>query len=365
MDRGHIRPITSLRGIAAVYVLLHHLLVYYLKDVGLGLSEYTFLIHNGYLWVDFFFILSGFLLALLYHEGIADKSLPVSHFLIRRISRIYPLHLAILVLFFLMQLALFLKGNGDAFSDQFRLVDFLRSLLLVHAVQSDPFFTPWNGPSWSISAEWCAYLLFPWLVVLVFKLRSRLAVGLFWVVGFVALTGVASVTPRQLDLTGYLGLLRCFIEFSMGIMLYSTVYRSGYAGRWLARSGVQLLLFAGLLLSLHFEGMDVLSVMLMVLVISSVSERETRVTRFLSHPWLFYLGTISYSIYMVHWLIFALVDKSARLFLGIEVREFVTWGGNVSVGLLCLLLVFLASVICFHVIEEPFRKRIPRMLGIA
>ena len=365
MDRRHIKPLTSLRGIAAIFVFVHHLLVYYLSDVGLGLSAYTQLIHNGYLWVDFFFILSGFLLTLLYHEGVVDNSLSKRDFLIRRISRIYPLHLFVLALFLVLQLALFLKGNMEAFSGKYSLFDFFRSLFLMHAVQWHPFFTPWNGPSWSISAEWWAYLLFPWLVILVFRFRGRLASPLFWLTCAVALLGVSSVTTRQLDLTGYLGLMRCFIEFSMGIMLYSTVYRSGLAGKWLAHSGVQLTLFAGVLLSLHYEGLDVLSVFLMLLVVASVCDRETRVTRVLSHPWLIYLGTISYSIYMVHWFIFSLLDKSARLALGIEVRHFQTWEGNLSVGLICTLLVFITSVISFHLVEEPMRKRIPRLLGAA
>lgn len=365
MDTGHIKPLTSLRGIAALYVLFHHLLVYYFKDVGQGLSEYTLLIHNGYLWVDFFFILSGFLLALLYHAGIADKSLPVSHFLVRRFARIYPLHLVVLLAFFVLQLAFYLKGDADAFSNRFSLSELLRSVLLVHAVQLDPQFTPWNGPSWSISAEWCAYLLFPWLVILVFNLRGRLAAGLFWLFSFAALGLIDAATPHQLDLTGYLGLMRCFLEFSMGIMLCSTVYRSEQMGKWLARTGFQVLLFLGLFLSLHFDGVDVISVMLMVLVIVSVSYRETPVTRFLSHPWLFYLGSISYSVYMIHWFVFTFVDQAAQFLLGMDVRVFETPAGYVTVGLVCLLLVLVSSVVSFHLIEEPLRKRIPRLLGMS
>ena len=365
MDRGHIAPLTSLRGIAALYVLFHHLLGFYLKNTGDAIAAHTALVANGYLWVDYFFILSGFLLALLYHEGLQNKTLPLRDFIVRRFARIYPLHLLILFMFLLLQLALYVKGNQDAFSGNYSPVDFLRSLFLVHAIQRDPFFTPWNGPSWSISAEWCAYLLFPWLVLALFRLRGPLMLGVFWLTGFAVLTALASGTPRQLDLTGYLGLIRCITEFSMGIVLCATVHGSRFASRRLAHSSVQIALFAGILLTLHFEGLDVLAVMLMVLTVASVSDRETGFTRALSHPWLFYLGTISYSLYMVHWLVFSVIDKAARLALGIEVRLFETLWQNVGVGLVCTLAVLLVSIASFHWVEEPMRKRIPRLLGLS
>lgn len=362
MDRGHIAPLTSLRGIAALYVLLHHLLGFFLKNTGDAIAEHTSLIANGYLWVDYFFILSGFLLALLYHEGLKNRTLTLRDYIVRRFARIYPLHVVILFLFLLVQLALLAKGNDDAFSGNYRMVDFVRSLLLMHAVQQDPFFTPWNGPSWSISAEWCAYLLFPWLVLMLFRLREPLLLLVFWVGGFAILAGLASVTPRHLDLSGYLGLIRCVTEFSMGIVLCATLHGSRFVTHWLANSVTQLLLFSGILIALHFEGLDVIAVMFMVLTVASVSDRETAVTRVLSHPWLFYLGTISYSLYMVHWLVFSVVDKAGRIALGIEVRHYESFLGNASVGLICTALVLLVSVASFHWVEEPMRKWLPKVL---
>ena len=363
MDTGHIRPLTSLRGIAAIYVFFHHLIVFFLRPVGEEVGAYTALLANGYLWVDFFFILSGFLLALLYGALIREKALSKKDFLIRRFARIYPLHLVVLLLFVMVQLAVYLKGTTDAFSGQFSLTDLWRSLFLVHAIQLHPTYTPWNGPSWSISAEWCAYILFPLFVWLVYRLREGIRQIVFWVCGFTVLAVVENATSRQLDLTGYLGLIRCFVEFSMGIMLYATAYHSPLMLKWLATSKSQLLLMLALLVSLHFERADLTSVALMVLIVASVSRQETAVTRALSHPWLFFLGTISYSIYMVHWLVFSLVDKAARLAMGIEVRDIDSGLPLLAVILVCSGLVLITSVLSFRLVEEPLRKWLPRVLG--
>lgn len=360
----HIKPLTSLRGIAAIYVFFHHLIGYNLKTVGDKVLEHTQLIANGYLWVDFFFILSGFLLALLYQQSFSEKKISPTTFWVKRIARIYPLHLFVLGLFVLVQLALYLKGNSQVFVDQFSIPDLIRSLLLVHAIQIHPSFTPWNGPSWSVSAEWVAYLLFPVIVLALYKLQENTHKLLFVVAALVGLYFVEGATNRQLDLTGYLGLMRCLLEFSLGIVLSNGLYNSEFSSRWLVNSFTQVALSALLIWTLHLDGYDVVSVALMALIIASVSGGSSAFNNLLSQPWLVYLGMISYSIYMIHWFVFSAVEKVASFVFGIKLKELTATMDLLFVSMICVLLVFVSSVFCFHVIEEPLRKWIPRKLGM-
>ncbi len=362
MNQPHIKPLTSLRGVAAAYVFFHHLSSNLLPELGRMVSPSSQLMLNGYLWVDFFFILSGFLLAILYQQRFADNAIATKEFLVRRFSRIYPLHIVILLSFVLYQLALLAMDNTAAFTGRYSLFDLVRNVFLLQAVQLDHTFAPWNAPSWSISAEWLAYILFPLIIAVLYKLKGISSALIFWVLSVASLSLVEAQTSKQLDLTGYLGLLRCVIEFSIGIMLSKGIYNSNFCQKWLANSIAQLALCFALLLSLHLDNLDVLSVLLMAFIIASVSTGNSRFNRVLSHPWLVYLGKISYSIYMVHWLIFTFIKLVSRQMFDINIKYITSLSSMTAISLICIVLVLLASVISFHFIEEPLRKWLPTKL---
>src|SRR5215468_10370217 len=89
---GHIKPLTSLRFIAAIWVLLYH----FRDHLGLDLGRIG-LVANGYLGVDLFFTLSGFILAHVYLGEVESGRFAYGRFLRNRIARIYPMHVAALV----------------------------------------------------------------------------------------------------------------------------------------------------------------------------------------------------------------------------------------------------------------------------
>src|ERR1700744_3320893 len=91
-----IRSHTSLRGIAAVLVVAFHYAVP-LRHVGFDVNRYTLLVARGYLWVDLFFILSGFILCHVYANQLVDIR-SIASFFRARFARIYPLHIATLLL---------------------------------------------------------------------------------------------------------------------------------------------------------------------------------------------------------------------------------------------------------------------------
>jgi peptidoglycan/LPS O-acetylase OafA/YrhL len=146
----------GLRGIAAIGVVLFH--VRWSNHV----TE-THFIREGYLFVDLFFILSGFIIARAYCDQIRTGQQAV-RFLILRFSRIYPLHIAVLFIFFLLEVAkLFAAHFGlkgvTPFQGSTSGWAAISNLFLVESLTFSGSPT-WNVPSWSISCEAVAYVVF-------------------------------------------------------------------------------------------------------------------------------------------------------------------------------------------------------------
>src|ERR1700687_5917786 len=147
----------GLRGVAALSVVLIHVpWPNHIRETGFG--------EDGLLFVDFFFILSGFILTAAYRDGISSGD-QLRRFLILRFFRIYPLHFAVLLILLaiefskvLVQSSGFAHVNNPPFSGQTSINSFFAHLFLL---QGSGFVKPsWNGPSWSIGCEAFAYILF-------------------------------------------------------------------------------------------------------------------------------------------------------------------------------------------------------------
>ncbi len=222
-----IDDLTCCRALFAAWVFAYHVnLQLGRPDWPLGLGA---LLDRGYLGVDGFFILSGLVLALahpelgLHRAGLAD-------FWRRRLARLYPVHLAmILLLAALLGLGL-LAGVTPREPERFALAELLRSLLLVQAWGFSDRLA-WNYPSWSISTEWAGYLAFPLLWLLIRRLPPAL-LALLPPAALAALL-VVGAGPGRLNLTYGGALARFFPEFLAGMAITALLARSGRA--WAAR----------------------------------------------------------------------------------------------------------------------------------
>lgn len=366
-QNAQITSLTGMRGIAAVGVLLHHIIIYLMPAAGIAVGAHTQFFRNGYLWVDFFFILSGFLLAVLYLQDFSERRAKFFDFMVFRFARIYPLHVFVLMLFVAVQIAYLLVGDSDAFTGKFTLQDMFKHLLLLQAFQISPGGTTWNGPAWSISAEWAAYLCFPLFVMLMSKLSARRDEIVALTLCLLGIIAIDRSTDFQLDVTGVLGLLRCGLEFFAGMVLARGFYRSdcrNNAADWLAQNPVQWLLVAALLLSLHLDHFDVVSVVLMAAFILSVARASSGPANALSHRHALFIGKISYSIYMTHWFVFLLVEKAGTQIFDIYIYDTAHPGGWLSGLLLVVVGVWAFSVLTYTFVEDPLRKRLPALLGV-
>ncbi len=218
-----LKPLTSLRFIAAIWVLLYHF-----KDhLGLALGQIG-LVADGYLGVDLFFSLSGFILAHVYLTSLEEGRFGYGGFLKNRLARVYPMHLAALAAMLVLFAGAQALGAGVGSPDAFRLADLPAHLSMTHAWGTTAA-VGWNFPSWSISAEWAAYLLFPLIATAVLKARnsSAMTVGALGLclVSFAALSNLHTLLPwvgRDFSqMTAQIGALRILPSFLLGVALYA------------------------------------------------------------------------------------------------------------------------------------------------
>ena len=209
----------SWRGICAVLVVLHH-------AASAGPLGSSALIRGAFLFVDFFFVLSGFVIAEAYGRRIvAPRS--VLTFLLRRFGRVWPLHMAVLVVLVLLEFTKLFAARrwGIEFSNTpFDGVNEISALpfhvLLLNAMNFVPELT-WNYPSWSIGAEYWTYSLF---AVVAYFARTR-AVAVSVVVAISAATALVMCSHTLMDTTYDFGYLRCIFGFFVGSVLHGCLRR--------------------------------------------------------------------------------------------------------------------------------------------
>src|SRR5437899_2287510 len=138
------------RGVCASLVVLFHF-------HGHSPIYSSGLVRGSYLFVDFFFVLSGFVIAYNYARRLGDWP-GVKRFLILRCGRVYPLHLFMLMCFVAYE-TLRLAEKPDAFTGPNSPAAVVSNVLLLQSMGVHDHLT-WNGPSWSISTEWWTYVVF-------------------------------------------------------------------------------------------------------------------------------------------------------------------------------------------------------------
>lgn len=339
-------PLTGVRFFLALGVVLFHYQLQWTLPI-----EAAGLLDRARLGVDVFFILSGFILTHVYLQG--EGTLDYRRFLAARFARIYPAHLFILLAMLGLVLVAPLFGVGLE-SGRFNPVDFAGTLLLVQAWFPRETMALWNGPAWSLSAEWFAYLVFPAYAALALRLRARpwvliaLATLLFVALDAFYRAQFGRVLPRAED---GLGILRIIPEFLYGIGLY-------YLGqRWTPSPRVSIMgAFAATiaLLALMQIGADdrIIVAAAGPLILSLALLTKAPVRTFLSHPLALFAGEASFALYLVHIPILMVWRNAAQAFAGLP--------GDYRMGvgeLAAMLVLTLAAAAAIHVfVERPGRR---------
>ncbi|WP_426235938.1 acyltransferase family protein [Pseudomonas sp. TWP3-2] len=299
MLKQEVRALTGLRGIAAVMVMLYHFNTGQLLEGRAGN-----LLGNGYLMVDLFLVLSGFVLALNYGY-LFERSLnarDILRFVYRRLSRIYPLYAVMTFT------AALLVANSlmDRWPGPPVAVSALINLTMFQTLFNVPTL---DTPGWSVSAEWIASLCFPFIVLAL--LRRSWPANLLAMLGAWALLSLIAISPELFDepkRSGFLDIwhygtpypvMRCLADFVMGIMTYRAL-DFAWIRRWLGHPVVAGVICTGTLLMMTLKGADVLIVACFPLLILALQSGQHAAARLVGAPPFYRLGVISYSIYLVH-----------------------------------------------------------------
>jgi len=335
-----LRPLTTLRFFAAAWVAL------YAFWPNLDVAFVPTLVTKGYLGVELFFVLSGFILSHVYLAAHGEKRFSYGSFLWARIARVYPLHIATLIgvgALGLAAVALGMAIDGNILSWS----SLPANLLMLHAWGLAPQ-AGWNHSSWSISAEWFAYLTFPAFAFVFWRLRERpvaavVGAAAFMIGLYAAFQALAGFPLTEATIRW--GALRIVPCFALGCALY-LVHRRAALPRpgWIAAACVVVMAVGGSLGAP--DGVVVLFGGGLILALASLPN-----TGWLASRTGVYLGEISYAVYMV------LVPWQL---LGVNLAARVTGAEDKKLQLFVWLAVVLAlpvvAAIAHHLVEDPARR---------
>jgi peptidoglycan/LPS O-acetylase OafA/YrhL len=366
--REEVRGLTSLRGVAALLVLLFHGPI-----LGLGSRLYalTWFFAQGWLWVDFFFLLSGFIMAYAYGPRFAKRfsTRDVGLFLIKRFARIWPLH--VLTLAILVGLE-FVKYSwaydySDRVSPPFTEHSDAAALPLQLAfLQILVPMDTWNTPAWSIGCEWWAYCSFPAIYYAISRLRHPGSRALVYGVCYAALIllWIQSGSTLNVEYNGR-GLIRCFAEFILGIGIFD-LWRVGAVREWVETDGFFVNVTMALGVALHFFFWDFLVVPLMAALVLATASNRGHVCWLLERWPLRFLGEISFSIYLVHWPVFLAFALLVARVHGSVLTETPSLAVSLALMVVALPLVLWLAHLTYRHVEVPMRHwlttRLTRLL---
>lgn len=287
------------RGICACLVTLVHIPIAHLYFADRWFT-------NMQLFVDFFFVLSGFVICHAYGTRVSTGR-QVGGFMIRRFGRIWPLHAVVLSGFVAFELAkiaieaaLNMSFDGAAFTGNRSIPTLISNIFLLQSFNLHGM-TSWNGPAWSIGVEFYTYAVFA-LAVLALGARPLV----FAALAALGLAGVIYGSEAWLFTTHDFGFYRCLFGFFTGCLTYELV-KAG-PPRWIFNLVTEFAVVGLLIAYLVWTGRTPSSLLAPVVFAALVyvfAFETGAISKLLKKAWAQALGLWSYSIYMVHMLLLA------------------------------------------------------------
>jgi peptidoglycan/LPS O-acetylase OafA/YrhL len=349
---GKIQELESLRGLAALLVVLFHIPPWNPAFHGIGVFR------NGYLMVELFFVLSGYVIYTAYADRI-ERPRELLRFQFLRFGRLYPVHLVFLLVYLGIEAARYLASGAmhtDAVAfERNSPMALLQQLLLVQAIGPTGNHHSFNSPAWSISVEFYTYLIFGLSLLLARRHKNGL---------FAALMAGSFVLLATGTTGGFDDLLRCTAGFFLGCL--TAWVRPRLGGSLPAHLAV--VAFAAIVLFLEFKApfeQDLyVYALTAILILTVVSSQGGVFKRVLDLPVLTWLGTISYSVYMSHAAVLWVLDNLFRRILkkptltvdGSAFPQLSAWENALAV-VFAVGIVLTISALAYRYIEQPWRER--------
>ncbi|MDC9529403.1 acyltransferase [Pseudoalteromonas sp. Angola-7] len=310
--KKRFKALDAFRGLCAISVVLYHMHI-----VG-SITELRFFQESG-IFVEFFFILSGFVLT---HGYGYKKNLNFKTYCKARFFRIYPLHFFILMVFIAFELMKLIATNfgvsfnGEPFSAKTAVSEIIPNLLLIQSWTPYTEHLSFNFPSWSISIEFYIYFLFFSTVVLFskFKLLIWLTASIF---AFLLIYLNSELLTKQV-LSG----LSCFFGGAITYSLYRKISHIKIPYVFGSTFELTLLVSIVFVVQEQFELKLIIAPLLFLLTVLLFSFEAGVISKVLKIKPLQLTGQLSYSIYMTHAAILFLVAAVTLVFkklTGLEV----------------------------------------------
>jgi exopolysaccharide production protein ExoZ len=347
------------RGLASILVVLHHANI--ILDRELQQDGSLKIFHFGWVGVDFFFVLSGFIIFYI-HQADLGRPSQFRSFITKRCLRIYPLYW--LVLFAKILLSFFGDSNSAIF--QTSLVRFIQIFLLVP--QPGTNLTNFIGVSWTLTYEIFFYILFGLLILLKPNI-SKLVAGI-WIFGLLA-NALHLLPTERIFLLSFVFNMRN-LEFIFGCLAAYIVSKfSAFNGKFLI--GIALSMLTVAIFNTKYNetaiSADVATLIygipFALLIIGSVTIEKS--TPLKIPPLLIYLGNASYSIYLTHGFI---LNNITRLYLKIAQKYqsnlLSLHSDNILYIAISLLIVMLSigfGCIIYSAIERPMMVALRGKVG--
>lgn len=368
--KDKILELESVRGLAALMVVLFHTPAWYLPLFDLSV------VRNGFLMVHLFFVLSGFVIYKAYGTRLRSAT-DALKFQALRFGRLYPIHILFLLVFVGIEGAKYVAAttfgmnlpNAQPFQNG-GVAEFIQSLFLVQSLGFAENAKPFNFPSWSISVEFYTYMLFALVTLLMPRGKTLVYAAL-------ALLALLAVALLREDVGNFIFILHCVSGFFLGCLLCQAC--DTLRGADLRLPAITPLAVVGLIfvyLWLKPEGehpydydllIFPLTAMLIFALQLSVDNPLSRLLRVQTLAW---LGTISYSIYMSHAALIWIANQFIRVVLkrpelslnGLMHPQLTVGEAVLAYGALFALVIGLSSL-TFLWIENPLREAARRKIN--
>ena len=335
--------IDGLRAVAVLAVVLYH----FKKSIGF----------NGYMGVDVFFVISGFLITKIIHREMIEGTFSLQSFYERRIKRIFPAFVTVIFFSTLAAYFLFLPKELLDFSQSALASVFFSSNILFYAEAGYFDAAAELKPllhTWSLAVEEQFYIVFPLILMGVMRwAKNKLSAVIVCMLVFSFLSNILFSYLDNADAIFYMFPMRAW-ELLMGSVLALNIVPLRFVSKKITGQGISIfglfLIVLGFLLEAEqgkFYYLNLIPVVLgtACIIYAGSVHRDLFVTRCLSITPMVFFGKISYSLYLWHWPLY--------VFSKYYMFDYLPKPHKVGLILLSILLAYLS----WRFIEQPMRQK--------
>lgn len=346
---NNISAFNGLRFIVIVLLIFRHFDIF--NDLKIeGWETYMRYFAEGFLSVNFFFILSGFCISYGYYEKLKSNKISSLEFFKKRIIHIWPIH------FIFLLLALFLYYYNNISLGLFQLKFFVNLFLLQSFIPSLDYFFSYNGLSWAVSNEVFYYFLFTMIVCISIR-KQYVMCAVIWIIILLNIV-IANQNGNVDGWFFYINPIFRFGDFLIGVVLYHLYNRNVMLSYIRSNATIMeifsvLILFISIYLGSKYDNWlwkcQVWYTVTCIPLIYFFSISNGILSKILSNKLFSYLGSIAYPLYLSHQLVLAAVKK-------VFIKYLVTCESILMFGIVSIFISIILSIIIKHCVMDNIKK---------